>query len=425
MISGSASISPNPATINTSTGTFQHQGHIQLWQNNHNICNKTTTVQPTTDTHPCCKRSLLPFLGDALSWLTGTATTKDIHNIKTRINQLIATQASQQETLVHIVSILNITRYATQVNRHGINALMDAVRATSHDINNLYNLTTSPTTSINFHQLILHIRSVFANLWDSLNHIQMVSTHTMDYINTATLGTLSPHILPVMDLQRMLNHIADTLPPTLHLPISPEDTLHFYRYLHTHVIIENKQFLLLIDMPIQDRSRQITIHEIFTLDIPKGNYSACYDVDIKYLGITKDATMAVELSTTQFQACQEANSQFCSITTPFQPLANLPSCIAGLFAKSTVDITSKCSLQIHKASVTNLPTQIAPDVWILTTPIAAPVNIMTLICPEKAMETIQIQKPEHILKLPTACIATSPNFYLPPRYETPTLDVNI
>ena len=41
------------------------------------------------------------------------------------------------------------------------------------------------------------------------------------------------------------------------------------------------------------------------------------------------------------------------------------------------------------------------------------------------METIPIQKPIHILKLPMACSATSPNFYLPPRYETPTLDVNI
>ena len=78
-----------------------------------------------------------------------------------------------------------------------------------------------------------------------------------------------------------------------------------------------------------------------------------------------------------------------------------------------------------QASVTNLPTQIAPDVWILTTPIAAPTNTMTLICPEKAMETIPIQKPIHILKLPMACSATSPDFYLPPRYETLTLDVNI
>ena len=125
--------------------------------------------QPQTHIHH--RRSLLPFLGDALSWLTGTATTKDIHNIKTRINQLITTQTSQHQTLVHIISILNITRYATQVNRCGIDTLMDAVRTTSHNINNLYDLTTSLATSINFQQMILHIRSVFANLSGSLNCI--------------------------------------------------------------------------------------------------------------------------------------------------------------------------------------------------------------------------------------------------------------
>ena len=171
-----------------------------------------------------------------------------------QINQLIAMQSSQQETLVHIISILNVTRYAAQVNRHRINILMDAAKATSHDINNLYNLTTSLITSISFHQLIPHIRSVFANLHDSLNYIQTVSPHTKDYIDTATSGTLSPHILPVMDLQKMLLHIADTLPPMLHLPVSPDDTLHFYRYLCDHILIENKQFLLLIDVPIQNRS---------------------------------------------------------------------------------------------------------------------------------------------------------------------------
>ena len=41
------------------------------------------------------------------------------------------------------------------------------------------------------------------------------------------------------------------------------------------------------------------------------------------------------------------------------------------------------------------------------------------------METIPIQQPIHILKLPMACSATSSNFYLSPRYKTPTLDANI
>ena len=136
-------------------------------------------------------------------------------------------------------------------------------------------------------------------------------------------------------------------------------------------------------------------------------------------------TMGVELSTTQFQICQQANGQFCHISTPFQLLANPPTCIAALYTKSKAGIASKCSLQLCKTTTTTLPTQITPDVWILTTPATAPLNTVTLICPEKPMEMIQIQQPIHILKLPMACSATSSHFYLPPRYETPILDVNV
>ena len=152
----------------------------------------------------------------------------------------------------------------------------------------------------------------------------------MDYINAATSVTLSLHILPVMDLQKMLLHIEETLPLMLHLPVSSDDTLHFYRYLHTHILIVNKQFLLLIDVPIQDTSQQITIYKVFTLNIPHGNFTACYNVTTKYLGITKDETMAGELTATQFQVCQAANGQFCYIPTPFQPLTNPPMCTSAL-----------------------------------------------------------------------------------------------
>ena len=204
--------------------------------------------------------------------------------------------------------------------------------------------------------MILHIRSVFANLHNSLHYLWTVSTHTMEYIDNATSGILSPHVLPVVDLQKMLQHIGDTLLPTLHLPISPEDTLHFYRYLYTHVLIENKQFLLLTDIPIQDRACQITVHQVFTLDIPHRDYSAHYDINTRYFGVTKDATMRVELSTAQFQTCQQANGQFCLISTPFQPLANPPTCIASLYAKNKAGIASKCSLQLCKTTTTALPT---------------------------------------------------------------------
>ena len=100
-------------------------------------------------------------------------------------------------------------------------------------------------------------------------------------------------------------------------------------------------------------------------------------------------------------------------------------CIAALYAKSKTGIAFKCSLQICKTTTTNLPAQIIPAVWILTTSATAPINTVTLICPEKPMETLPIQQPIHILKLPMAFSATSSHFYLPPRYETPILDVNV
>ena len=193
---------------------------------------------------------LLPFLGGTLCWLIGTATTKDINSIKKRVNQLLTAQIVQQETIVHNVSITNVTRYATQVNRQHIIIVMDAVDKMVHDVNNLYNITASLYTSLSYHQLVLHIRPVLANLQDLLFYIRTVSMHTMDYVDAATDGTLSPHISPIADQNQMLSHIEETLSPTMHLPVSSEDTLHFYGYLCTHTLIANRQFLLLIDIPI-------------------------------------------------------------------------------------------------------------------------------------------------------------------------------
>ena len=97
-----------------------------------------------------------------------------------------------------------------------------------------------------------------------------------DYIDAATTGILLPHVLPIEDLRQMLKHIEETLPSTLHLPISFGDALHFYRYIHAHILIADVQFLLLVDVPdvpIQDHAQQMEIYEVFNLDIPHRNFS--------------------------------------------------------------------------------------------------------------------------------------------------------
>ena len=164
----------------------------------------------------------------------------------------------------------------------------------------------------------------------------------MDYIDATSTGILSTHVLPVEDLQEMLIHIEAALPSTMHLPVSSDDTLHFYRYLCTHISVVEEHFLLLINEPIQDHAQQLEIY-LFNPLIPKGNLSAWYNIDTKYLGISYDETTAMEISE-QFTTCQQANWQFCSIDAPLQPLTNPPSCITAIYTKNNAGIECWCSL---------------------------------------------------------------------------------
>ena len=109
----------------------------------------------------------------------GTARTKDVNSIKNRVNQLIAMQHTQQETLVHI-SVLNVTRYATQVNRQHINLVMDAVERMHQDTSMLYNITSSLYTSLNYQKIVLHTHFILPNIGDSLYYMRQVTMHAMD-----------------------------------------------------------------------------------------------------------------------------------------------------------------------------------------------------------------------------------------------------
>ena len=111
-------------------------------------------------------RSLLLFVGNTLGWLMGTATTKDINSIKKRVNQLIEAQSMHNRKLWFTSYPFLACHVMCSRGKQAcsINVLMDKVDEAVHDVNNLYNLTTSLATSLSYHQLILHLRSVLANL---------------------------------------------------------------------------------------------------------------------------------------------------------------------------------------------------------------------------------------------------------------------
>ena len=136
--------------------------------------------------------------------------------------------------------------------------------------------------------------------------------------------------------------------------------------------------------------------------------------------------MAVEILPQQFRICQEANGQFCNIPTPYQPLANPPFCITVLYAKNTASISARCSLQIRKSSDYQYAFSTCTKCLDSNnTTLSSSHQIYPYMPRRNGTVHWSKKTPIHILHLPTACSATSPNFYLPQWCEGSPLEVNI
>ena len=68
--------------------------------------------------------------------------------------------------MVHIVSILNLTRYKTQVNRQWINIILKELTKSNEDIRALFNITNQLATQVQVQNIILHLRAMLTNLRD-------------------------------------------------------------------------------------------------------------------------------------------------------------------------------------------------------------------------------------------------------------------
>ena len=183
------------------------------------------------------------------------------------------------------------------------------------------------------------------------------------------------------------------------------------------MLIADGQFLLFIQVPVQDRAQQLQIYGIFNVPVPHGNISAQYKVNNKYIEVTYDETQGVIIITEQQHlTCLHANGKFCKIDAPFQAVTNPPSCIAALYAKNNQEIGVQCSLSIfHTPAFT--PITMTSNLGILISTPAMQGLAVPMICPDKVTSLPLFQEPFQILQLSPACSAMSRHFHLPPHYK--------
>ena len=105
---------------------------------------------------------------------------------------------------------------------------MDALQRSNEDLDELFNITEVLTQYIRYQQMYIYMHTILVYLRDSLTYMRQVAIHKLDYVDAATTNKSSPDILPVADPRNMLKHTESELLPTMHLPISSDNTLHFH-----------------------------------------------------------------------------------------------------------------------------------------------------------------------------------------------------
>lgn len=75
------------------------------------------------------KRAILPFVGDALSYLFGITSEKDLKVVQEAVKELDKTQAHMLHIVKDSISIVNLTRHEVRDNREKINELIEGLRS--------------------------------------------------------------------------------------------------------------------------------------------------------------------------------------------------------------------------------------------------------------------------------------------------------
>ena len=84
-----------------------------------------------------------------------------------------------------------------------------------------------------------------------------------------------------------------------------------------------------------------------------------------------------------------------------------------------------CKLSTKTQPELYLPIPLASNVWAIISSLFKQQPPVTVICPTKPTMLIHISPPIHVLRLESACSATSQHFHLPPKYEDTHVMMNL
>ena len=360
------------------------------------------------------KRSLLPIVGKALSFLFGTVSEDDLHSIKSNINQLSANQRKISHVVEESLTLLNDTREHVIENRQAINNVISAVASLQTQMQNV-------TQMIQNDIMDLRISSTayfqINNFIAELKRLATAAKYYMDDLhfkfNMLSLGHLSPSLVAPKRLQNILSEIKGRLPSHLQLTHDPmKDIWTYYRYLTCTTVISTEHVLVIVSLPLVNVNHKYLIYKVHNLPFPiqsndtndlSRNMVAYRTLESSYIAINIERSRYMILRDEDTQKCLVQSLKFCELRRPIYPINLSRLCIIAIFMNEKKDIDNYCQTIVRVNEILPYSEYIADGHYAIAT--NKPIQL-TQACKQLSASLVNVKAPLDIVKLKPSCSMT-------------------
>ena len=173
----------------------------------------------------------------------------------------------------HIVeeslSILNISQVQISENRQSINKLSISINNIQERIYNVSQILEKQVVQLEeFKQLYLQLDLIIEDAKRTVNNAQMYMEHLQLQLNMLSLGDLSPSVITIQSLKRLLLEMKSKLPHHLTLPNDPDRELWKYQSLTFTTILDRGMFLVDVSVSLLDRDNKFEIYNVINSQLP-------------------------------------------------------------------------------------------------------------------------------------------------------------
>ena len=365
------------------------------------------------------KRSLLPWGGDLLNALFGTATDSDLEGLRTQLGRL----ATNQNQLVHVVenslSMINKTNAVAQENRHLANNLVD-------DVNNLNTkitqLRATALTNVRITRLsetiTTQITTVLRSLSMSLQGLESDINKLASHLDQGMRGELSTSLVPPTQLRKILADIEELLPGSLEIKdYEDEQVMWYYKHLPVTVIPDNNKLHIVTVIPLIPTDSLFNLYRVVVLPLPiaDSNKNSKIIIEGTHFAVSYKGTAYVILDEDELALCSDTDTTYCPLHRAAMSIERMPSCLSSLFEENAVGVKNNCPVRVTDTEKYPIFRHLSRGQWMVTT--RQPLTIHPRCDPQiDLVKPIKVAPPVQIITLDSGCTGFTEFGDLPPYF---------